>query len=286
MISANPQTRLRVIRRRKPSTSGATKRPGVGSVSLVGAGPGDPKLITVRGLECLRQAEVVVYDRLISEELLRETRPDAELIYVGKETGHHILPQEQINALLVRKATEGYRVCRLKGGDPYLFGRGAEEAEELVRAGIPFEVVPGVTSALGAAAATGIPLTHRGLASNVAFVTGCHATPGEDGSAPAWERLATAADTLVFYMGTARLAETATRLVELGRTPETPIAVIQAATTSEQVIVTGSLQDIAERCAAEGIQPPALIVVGKTVRVRELLAASHLPGCLEVLPNG
>src|SRR6266545_2698842 len=303
-----------------------------GIVYLVGAGPGDPGLITVAGLERLKEADVVVYDRLVSPTLLEHARPEAEGIFVGK-TPSVILSddlagarnqapsrrdlggeagsvrggvgtrgtrpeplgagalshresgvshdQDAINQLLIEKAREGKRVVRLKGGDPFVFGRGGEEAEALRAAGIPFEVVPGVTSAVAVPAYAGIPVTHRGLASSFAVITGHEAEEegrrkdeGADGGVPAtidWAKLATGVDTLVFLMGTKTLPDIVEKLIANGRPPDTPVAVIRWGTTPEQRTVTGSLADIVERVADAGLTPPAITVVGEVVRLRENL---------------
>ncbi len=240
-----------------------------GVVFLVGAGPGDPGLITVRGLEALRTAEVVVFDALANPRLLREARADAELISVGKRGGCHTMKQEEINALLVAKGNEGKRVCRLKGGDPFVFGRGGEEALALAEAGVPFEVVPGVTAGIAAPAYAGIPVTHRGLASSVAFVTG-HEDPTKESSDIAWDKLATGVGTLVFYMGVKNLSHIVEQLTSNGLAPETPAAVIQWGTAPQQLTATGTLANIAERAA--GMEAPAVLVVGKVAALRKELA--------------
>ncbi len=243
-----------------------------GKVYLVGAGPGDPGLVTVTGLERIRGADVIVYDRLVSERLLEHARPDAELIYVGKvpgaEDGHD---QESINRTLIEQARQGRNVVRLKGGDPFVFGRGGEEAEALRAAGIPFEVVPGVTSAVAVPAYAGIPVTHRGVASSFAVITG-HEEPGKAETAIDWAHLATATGTLVFLMGVRNLPEIVARLTEHGRSPQTPVAVIQRGTTPEQRTVTGTLADIVSRVEEAGLRPPAITVVGEVVRLRETLS--------------
>jgi uroporphyrinogen III methyltransferase/synthase len=238
-----------------------------GIVYLVGSGPGDPGLVTLRAREIIGAAEVIVYDRLIPEAALAWARPDAELIYVGKLPDRHTLKQEEINQLLVEKAREGKRVCRLKGGDPFVFGRGGEEALALVEAGLPFEVVPGVTAGIGGSAYAGVPVTHRAVATSVAFVTG-HEDPTKDESGINWAGLATGVDTIVFYMGVGNLPLIAERLIEHGRAPETPAAVIERATTASQRVVTGPLTGIAAQVEAAGIQAPALIVVGDVVGLR------------------
>ncbi|MFQ5960493.1 MAG: uroporphyrinogen-III C-methyltransferase [Candidatus Methylomirabilales bacterium] len=237
-----------------------------GKVYLVGAGPGDPGLLTLKGKRCLELADVVVYDYLANDRLLTYASPDAERIYVGKRGGEQYLPQEEINRLVIERARRGQVVVRLKGGDPFIFGRGGEEAEALVGAGIPFEVVPGVTSAIAVPAYAGIPLTHRDLASSVAFVAG---RPAREGPGIDWRALA-GIGTVVFLMGVSRLTEIVESLVEHGRSPETPIALIRLGTWPVQETVTGTLHDIVQR--AETIHPPAIIVVGEVVRLRDQLA--------------
>jgi len=241
-----------------------------GKVWLVGAGPGDPGLITMAGVACLAGAEAVVYDRLVDPRLLDLAPPDAERISVGKAAASHSLPQEDINALLVAKAREGKSVVRLKGGDPFVFGRGGEEAEALAAAGIPFEVVPGVTSAVAVPAYAGIPVTHRRMASSFAVVTG-HEDPTKDESSIDWEHLAKGVDTLVFLMGGANLGEIARRLVECGRAPHTPTAVVRWGTTPHQQTVAGTLADIADRVAKAGLTPPVVTVVGEVAALRDKL---------------
>ncbi len=239
-----------------------------GKVYLIGAGPGDPGLFTLKGKRCLEEADVVAYDALANRRLLSHAKPDAETIYVGKRGGRHALPQEEIGRLLVERARAGKVVVRLKGGDPFIFGRGGEEAEELAAAGVPFEIVPGVTSAVAAPAYAGIPLTHRDFTSTVAFVTG-HEDPTKEDTGIAWDKIATGIGTLVFFMGVGRLPEIVQRLVENGRPPETPAAVIRWGTRAEQTVVTATLATLAERCV--GMAPPALIVVGEVVALREKL---------------
>ncbi len=231
-----------------------------GIVYLIGAGPGDPGLLTLRGLEYLRRADVVVHDRLANPQLL-EYAPQAELIDVGKQFDYHPIPQSRINAILVEKARQGNVVARLKGGDPFVFGRGGEEAQALVEAGIPFEVVPGVTSAVAVPAYAGIPVTQRGMAYSVAFITGhCAGSQSLDLN---WKALAEGVDTLVFLMGVHSLPTIIDSLVEAGRSPDTPVAIIEKGTLPEQKVVTGTLADILEK--AVGIEPPAITIVGKVV---------------------
>ena len=242
-----------------------------GKVYLVGAGPGDTGLITVKGLECLKKAEVVVYDHLLDEVLLEAAPSGAEMIYAGKKAGCHALRQEEINQLLVDKAREGKLVVRLKGGDPFVLGRGGEEAEALVASGLPFEIVPGITSAIAAPAYAGIPVTHRSLASSFSVVTG-HEDPTKGKSSINWEKLATATDTLVFLMGTANLPHIVAKLIENGRPPQTPTAIIREGTRPEQLVVTGTLANIVPKAKEAGIKPPAITVVGEVVRMREVIA--------------
>ncbi|MEL1136254.1 uroporphyrinogen-III C-methyltransferase [Desulfitobacterium sp. THU1] len=241
-----------------------------GYVYLVGAGPGDPKLITVKGSECIAKADVLIYDRLASRRLLTLARPDCELIYVGKSPDRHTLRQEEINALLVQKGLEGKIVTRLKGGDPFVFGRGGEEAEDLLKAGIPFEVVPGVTSAISVPAYAGIPVTHRDLTSSFAVITG-HEDPTKNSSALAWEHLSTAHGTLIFLMGMENLALIASKLIENGRSPSTPVGIIQWGTRPEQKVLVGELHNIAELVKTEGFTNPSIIIVGEVVQLREKL---------------
>lgn len=244
--------------------------PNRGVVSLIGAGPGDPELITVKGLRRLRAADVVVYDALVCQELLTECRTEAELIDVGKRAGRPAPSQAAINALLVVRARAGLQVVRLKGGDPFVFGRGGEEAEALQAAGVSWEVVPGVSSAVGVPAYAGIPVTHRALASSVAFVTG-HEDPSRPASRINWQALATGVDTLVFLMGVGRLSEIAAQLIAHGRQPGTPAAVIRWGSTPDQETVVGTLATIAEEVARAGLGAPATLVVGEVVRLRERL---------------
>lgn len=243
-----------------------------GFVSLVGAGPGDPDLLTVKGLRLLRQADVVAYDRLANPVLLRECRPDAELIYVGKHGDnplHPSVPQERINALLIDRAEAGKGVVRLKGGDPFIFGRGGEEALELRRAGISFEVVPGISSAVAAPAYAGIPVTHRHVSASVAIIAG-HEDPLKGPSSHDWASLAKI-DTLVILMALGRLEAITGTLLACGRAADTPAAVIRWGTTTEQVTVTGTLATIAADVRRAGIKAPATLVVGEVVRLRDEL---------------
>ncbi len=241
-----------------------------GKVYLIGAGPGDPGLITVKGAECIKAADVVVYDYLASPALLKYAQTGAEIIYVGKKGGAHTLPQEDINGLLIEKAASGCIVARLKGGDPFIFGRGGEEAEALIAAGIPYEVVPGVTSAIAAPAYAGIPLTHRQFTSTVAFITG-HEDPTKKTSNIDWASIAEGIGTTVFLMGIKNLPDIAEQLIWHGKAPETPVALVRWGTTPAQITVTGTLKTIADDAARAGIKAPAVIVVGDVVRLREKL---------------
>ncbi|MBI4634435.1 MAG: uroporphyrinogen-III C-methyltransferase [Deltaproteobacteria bacterium] len=240
-----------------------------GKVYIIGAGPGDPGLITLRGVECLREADVVIYDYLVGGDILLHAGEKARLIYAGKKGKDHTIPQAEINALLIREASAGNVVARLKGGDPFLFGRGGEEAEALVGAGIPFEIVPGVTSAMSVPAYAGIPITHRGFASTVAFVTG-HEDPTKDKSDIDWKALAQIG-TLVFLMGVKNLPAIAANLIENGKDPATPAALIRWGTTPEQETLVATLGDIVRRVEETGFRPPAILVVGPVVEQRERL---------------
>jgi uroporphyrinogen III methyltransferase/synthase len=239
-----------------------------GRVSLVGAGPGDPGLLTVRALERLREAEVVVYDRLVNPALLDETPPEALRIFAGKRVGAHCLPQNAINAILIYHAAAGRFVVRLKGGDPFVFGRGGEEALALSAAGIAFEVVPGISSAIAVPAYAGIPVTHRGIASSFAVLTG-HEDPSKDGDAVDWTGLATAVDTLVVLMAVGTFPRIVGALLANGRPPGTPVALIRWGTTEAQEVRVGTLADIIGR--ARGLGPPVVAVIGEVVRLRERL---------------
>ena len=241
-----------------------------GKVYLVGAGPGDPKLITLKGIECLQRADVVIYDLLINVKLLEHCPAHAKKIYGGKMIGEQEQRQAEIDDLMVRYAKAGKTVIRLKGGDPFIFGRGGEEALTLVEAGIDFEVVPGITSAIAAPAYAGIPLTHRSYSSSVAFVTG-HSAALQADSAIRWEQLATGVDTLVILMGVGHLREIAARLIQHGRSPDTPISLVHWGTTPQQKTLEGTLADIAQKSEAVNFRNPAAIVVGDVNVLREQL---------------
>lgn len=240
-----------------------------GMVFIVGAGPGDPGLMTVRSLACLKQADVVVYDRLIPREILDEAPLWADRIYAGKAPGRHHMSQEDINKLLVERGLAGQTVVRLKGGDPCVFGRGSEEAEACAQHGIPFEIVPGVTSAVAVPECAGIPLTHRGLAGSVGIITAHRA---DERQAVNWQACA-AMDTLVVLMGVAHLPDIVASLVEYGRAAETPVAVISCGTWKQEQTVVGTLDTIADIAREADIQSPATIVIGDVVSVREKLAS-------------
>ena len=235
----------------------------------MGAGPGDPDLLTLRALRLMHKADVVLYDRLVSPEILLKLRPDAQKIYVGKRSADHAVPQETINEMLVRLAKEGNRVLRLKGGDPFIFGRGGEELESLAAAGIPFQVVPGITAASGCASYAGIPLTHRDYSQSVRFLTG-HT---KDGRVPLkWDLLVKEQQTLVFYMGLAGLPDICDQLLKHGMSSSTPVAVIQQGTTQTQKVVVGNLDRIAELAVKKEIQAPTIIIIGEVVKLQESLS--------------
>ena len=241
-----------------------------GKVYLIGAGPGDPGLLTLKGQQYLAHADVVIYDYLANPVLLGHARADAEKIYVGKVRGNHHLPQQETNALLAEKAAAGLQVVRLKGGDPYIFGRGGEEAAYLKQRGIAFEVVPGITAGFAAACYAGIPLTHRDVTTSLALLTG-HERPERQLSSLDWEKLATGLGTLIFYMGMSNLRQISAQLIAHGRAADTPVAVIQWATLPRQRTLVGSLATIAADVIREGLEPPAVIIIGEVVKYREEL---------------
>jgi uroporphyrinogen III methyltransferase / synthase len=252
-----------------------------GRVYLVGAGPGDPSLLTVRAVQLIAQAEVILYDRLIPESALQGARPEAELLFVGKQGGGSSVPQQQIQQLMLDRARRGLSVVRLKGGDPLVFGRGGEEALALTEAGIPFEIVPGITAGVAAGAYAGIPLTYRGRASAVALITG-HEDPQKEQTEIDWAALAAFPGTLVFYMGVRALASIAAALIAHGRAPSEPVAVIEKGTLPEQRTVTATLQTIAERAGKARIGAPSVTIVGSVVTLAEQLdwhRARPLEGC-------
>nr|WP_257227284.1 MULTISPECIES: siroheme synthase CysG [unclassified Acinetobacter] len=239
-----------------------------GEVYLVGAGPGDPELLTLKALRLMQQADVVIYDRLVSQPIMDLCRRDAEKIYVGKARSNHAVPQEGINALLVKYASEGKRVCRLKGGDPFIFGRGGEEIQELFAAGVAFQVVPGITAASGCSAYAGIPLTHRDYAQSVRFLTG-HLKEGSP-ELP-WNELVYQNQTLVLYMGLVGLEKICEKLIAHGQRPDMPVALVSKGTTPEQKVVVGTLADIASKVSEYQIQAPTLTIIGDVVSLREQL---------------
>jgi uroporphyrin-III C-methyltransferase/precorrin-2 dehydrogenase/sirohydrochlorin ferrochelatase len=260
-----------VMRRELSETSPSG---GMGEVYLVGAGPGDPDLITFRALRLMQQADVVVYDRLVAKPILDMVRRDARRVYVGKERNNHAMRQEEINRLLADLAKEGHRVLRLKGGDPFIFGRGGEEIDTLAAEGVPFQVVPGITAASGCATYTGIPLTHRDCAQSVTFVTG-HLKDGTMNLN--WEQLAQPNQTVVFYMGLVGLSIIVEQLSAHHVPPEMPIALVQQGTTHQQKVYTGTLATILDLVERDRPKPPTLIIVGEVVKLREKLSWFHTP---------
>ncbi|MGM0873605.1 MAG: uroporphyrinogen-III C-methyltransferase [Bacillota bacterium] len=238
-------------------------------VYLVGAGPGDADLLTIKALKCIQKADVILYDRLVNKEILKHAKSDCDLIYCGKLPNYHTMKQETINHFLVKYAKNGKVVTRLKGGDPFVFGRGGEEAEALAVNNIPFEIVPGVTSGVAASAYAGIPVTHRDLSASVAFVTG-HRREGADEETK-WESLAKGIDTLAIYMGVSNLPYIQQQLVKYGKDPNTPVAVINWGTTDVQRTVTGTLENIYDRVLQQNISNPSMIIVGEVVSLRDKL---------------
>jgi uroporphyrin-III C-methyltransferase / precorrin-2 dehydrogenase / sirohydrochlorin ferrochelatase len=261
--------------------SAATGGRGLGECYLIGAGPGDPDLLTLRALQLLQQADVILYDRLVPEAVLERARRDAERVFVGKQPGNHTA-QEKINELLVHYARLGLRVARLKGGDPFIFGRGGEEIEVLAAHGIPYMVVPGITAALGAAASTNIPLTHRKLAQSVTFVTG-HVL---DDDALDWHALARPRQTVVFYMGVGHLPEIVAKLRAAGASADLPTAVVERATLPEQRALRGTLGTIVAVAQSANVQPPALLIVGEVTALADMLMGSGLETLASVAVDG
>lgn len=242
-----------------------------GKVYLVGAGPGDYKLLTLKGLECIQKADVIVYDRLANSSYLKEAKPNCEFIYVGKASSNHALPQDDINRVIADKAKEGKIVTRLKGGDPYVFGRGGEEGEVLVSEGIDFEVVPGITSAIGGLCYAGIPITHRDYASSFHVITGHLRDDDKENEELNWNALANNKGTLVFLMGVANLKKISENLIKEGKSKDTPVALISWATRYNQRVVTSTLENVYETALRENVKPPTLIAVGDVVGLREKL---------------
>lgn len=241
----------------------------VGTVYLVGAGPGDPDLITLKGLRCIQQADIILYDRLVNPELLKYSRKDAQLVYCGKLPHYHTMKQETINHFLVKYAKEGLCVVRLKGGDPFVFGRGGEEALECVQNGIPFEIVPGITAGIAASAYAGIPVTHRTLSKSFAFITGHQA--GDSEAEHQWVHLAKAVDTICVYMGVHHLPVITRNLIQNGKSRDTPVALVQWGTLSDQRTVTGTLDTIEKVVKEADISNPSMIVIGEVVRLHKEL---------------
>ena len=249
------------------------------TVTLVGAGPGDPELLTIKAWRALQAASLVLHDHLVSDAVLGLIHPAAERIYVGKQSSRHALSQTAIIELMLTLARSGRSLVRLKGGDGYIFGRGGEEAEALVRAGISFDVIPGLTAAQGAAASTGIPLTHRDHASTLIYTTG-HA---REGGTPAlnWPLLALPRQTVVIYMGVGALPGLCRKLIEAGRAPDTPAAIVERATLPDERCLTGTLATLPELARSHGVQPPALIIVGEVVSLRQVLVHAHRAARIE-----
>jgi len=248
----------------------------MGKVYIVGAGPGDPELLTLKALRLIKSADVILYDRLINQEILLFAKPDCELVYVGKEDGKHTIEQEKINELLLKYAHTREVVVRLKGGDPFIFGRGGEEALFLAEHGIEFEVVPGVSSFYSVPAYAGIPITFRGISSSFAVITG-HEDPRKERSSIDWESLK-GINTLIVLMGVSRRKEIARRLIEIGRDPKEPVAFIENGTTERQRVILTDLYELSTN--PPEVSPPAIMVVGSVVRLREKLALKEVKACL------
>ena len=240
-----------------------------GHVVLVGAGPGDPDLLTVRALREIQQADCIVYDRLVSEDILAHASKDAKMVFVGKAPGHHILKQEEINALLLDLVQQYDHVVRLKGGDPFVFGRGSEEAEDLVKYGVTFDVVPGITAASGCGAAARIPLTHRGIARSVRFVTG-HYKEGHELDID-WDSLADPEMTVIIYMGLQNIDSIASNMIRTGRAPDTPAAIIENGATDKQRVAYTTLEDLPKTKTEGNFKPPSLLIIGAVIDVAKLL---------------
>ena len=238
----------------------------LGTVYLVGAGPGDPQLLTLKARDLISAADCIIYDYLVNPEILKHATPYAEMVFAGKQCGKCAMKQETINALMVTKASEYQVVVRLKGGDPFVFGRGGEEAEALATAGVPWQIVPGVSAGTAVAAYAGIPVTHRGISSSVAFVTG-HEDPDKPSASIRWDLLARSVDTIVVFMGVGRIAEISQKLILHGRNRETPVAVIRGGTYEDQDVQVCQLADVGRMVEEEQLRPPALIVIGEVVNL-------------------
>lgn len=290
VLAGREDTESSALEQRVSESLATFSRPAAveGEVALVGAGPGDPGLLTLRAVRALQNADVVLYDRLVSAEVLDLARRDAERVYVGKAAGEAHVAQDEINDLLVNLAKQGKRVCRLKGGDPFIFGRGGEELEALARAGVRFEVVPGITAAIGSAAYAGIPLTHRDHARTLTFVTG-HCKDESDESSIDWGSLARPAQTVVFYMGLAHLDRILARLRERGAPATRAAAVVEQGTQAAQRVITGTLADLAEKARAANVKSPALLIVGEVTRLHDVLhwfnATAPLPSAFTLLES-
>ncbi|WP_424358311.1 uroporphyrinogen-III C-methyltransferase [Methanocella sp. MCL-LM] len=252
-----------------------------GKVYLIGGGPGDPELITLKAVRILGQADVILYDALVGPGIRQYFNPEAELIDVGKRADKHTVPQEEMNRMLVEQAKKHKVVARLKGGDPYVFGRGGEEAEELAKNNIDFEVVPGISSAIAAPAAASIPVTHRDLASSVTFITG-HEDPTKGESALNFKSLAAMNGTLVILMGVSRLRDNVQALLDNGKAADTPVAIVEKGTTPGQRITVGTLTTIVDLAEKRGVEAPAIVVVGDVVKMHEVLGVHEVPGVHEV----
>lgn len=246
----------------------------IGHVAIIGAGPGDPELLTLKALRYIQSADVLLYDRLVSKEIIQYAKVNAELVYCGKAPGKHAMTQDEINDALIHYALLGKNTVRLKGGDPFIFGRGGEEALALAAYGIPYNIIPGITSAIGASAAASIPMTHRNVATSFACVTGnrCH----DNNNPIRWDLLAHSVDTLAIYMGVSQLSDIQSELLAAGKPASTPIAFIEQGTTAKQRIFTGTLGQMSELAANNKLSNPALIIVGEVVRIREQLQAAML----------
>ena len=241
-----------------------------GKVTLVGAGPGAPELITLKALKAIQSADIIVYDRLINKQLLKDASEKCKVIYAGKKAGKHTIPQDKISELLIEDAKKGKNVVRLKGGDPFVFGRGGEEVLALAKAGVKFEIIPGITSAIAVPELAGIPITHRKYASSVAIVTG-HKDPTKKRPLVKWEMLAKAVDTIIILMGVKQLKNIVERILSGGRKPSTPVAIIEKGTMAKQRTIIGNLSNVVKKAKANKIGPPAIIVIGDVVKLRKEL---------------